>query len=441
MTFAALPAAGSKEAGEETKPAPPADNGGEPDAPPPEGDLSEGLHLELDPNNIPTSIVQNMLDLNDGSATKWDFDFSGYPYKPAWYKFGPSQSYVVVPMVSLTGEPRDYWVLKYVTSGILSRYQLPHYVKIGEVSSYTSPVSAAQEFALKKGGANIAVTNLVIDILPITSTAGQFVDGHPVRGAISFVGDVFLVGGFVGSSASKAFLLRHATKVEAGIGAGYVVFAGYEAATGDEDAAVRDLSQGVLRLAGATAAQVIQLRNAANKSKTLAEGVKELNKDLRLGALELEEQAKALDDLARLNPHVIGAPHGFRDINTFNKFGADARAGLRAAGFADVEPILQGSAVTGKSFRTGGAFDVGRVSDFDVALTSPSMLAKAKALGIPLREGGTRTGPLTAADLEKLGLRTLASKLSKEAGREVNFMIFSSSDAAMNRAPSIVLPR
>lgn len=46
-----------------------------------------------------------------------------------------------------------------------------------------------------------------------------------------------------------------------------------------------------------------------------------------------------------------------------------------SAGYPDVEPILQGSAVTGKNFGTGAPFDVGRVSDFDVALAKPSQTA------------------------------------------------------------------
>jgi hypothetical protein len=44
---------------------------------------------------------------------------------------------------------------------------------------------------------------------------------------------------------------------------------------------------------------------------------------------------------------------------------------LARAGYGNVEPILQGSAVTGKSFKTGKEFDVGRVSDFDIALLVP----------------------------------------------------------------------
>lgn len=134
-------------------------------------------------------------------------------------------------------------------------------------------------------------------------------------------------------------------------------------------------------------------------------------------------------------------PSGFSSAEDFARFGTDMRDGLSRAGYGDVEPILQGSAITGQSFKTGQAFDAGRVSDFDVALASPELLQRAQSLGIGVRSGGTRTGPLSARDLQALGLQDLASELSSQAGREVNFMIYDSSAAATSRAPSVVLPK
>ena len=133
-------------------------------------------------------------------------------------------------------------------------------------------------------------------------------------------------------------------------------------------------------------------------------------------------------------------PSGFANANEFANFGGNVRAGLKSAGYPDAEPILQGSAVTGKSFGTGAPFDAGRVSDFGVALASPALLQRAQDLGIGVRSGGPRTGPLSARDLEALGLTKFASDISAQAGREVNFMIYQSSAAAMQRAPSISLP-
>jgi len=154
----------------------------------------------------------------------------------------------------------------------------------------------------------------------------------------------------------------------------------------------------------------------------------------------------ALSYTAELLPLAAGVkgtviPSGFSSADDFLRFGTNMREGLSRAGYGNVEPILQGSAVTGRSFKSGQAFDAGRVSDFDVVLASPELLQRAQSIGIGLRSGGTCTGPLSARDLQALGLRDLASNLSSQAGREVNFMIYESSAAATSRAPSIVMPK
>ena len=153
-----------------------------------------------------------------------------------------------------------------------------------------------------------------------------------------------------------------------------------------------------------------------------------------------------LSGLVEAEKSIAGAkapviPKGFSNTDDFVRFGTDTRDGLARAGYGNVEPILQGSAVTGKSFKTGQEFDIGRVSDFDIALASPELLQRAQSLGIGLRSGGTRTGPLSARDLQALGLKDLSSKLSGQAGREVNFMIYDSAATAASRAPSMVLPK
>jgi hypothetical protein len=155
--------------------------------------------------------------------------------------------------------------------------------------------------------------------------------------------------------------------------------------------------------------------------------------------LPLSTSTKVAENVS-LGANGGAVPSGFANANEFANFGGNVRGGLKSAGYPDVEPILQGSAVTGKSFGTGAPFDVGRVSDFDVALASPSLLQRAQDLGIGVRSGGTRTGPLSARDLEALGLTKFASEISTQAGREVNFMIYQSPAVAVQRAPSISLP-
>jgi len=136
----------------------------------------------------------------------------------------------------------------------------------------------------------------------------------------------------------------------------------------------------------------------------------------------------------------VSVPHGFTSAELFGQFGAKLNGGLADAGYADAHALLQGSAVTGRSFRTGTAFDVGRVSDFDIALSSPTLLARARELGVGLRSAGTRTGPLSAAQVQQLGLGPLQQSLSQMAGRPVNFMIYGDAAAAAARAPSVPIP-
>jgi hypothetical protein len=91
-------------------------------------------------------------------------------------------------------------------------------------------------------------------------------------------------------------------------------------------------------------------------------------------------------------------------------------------------------------YTTGAAFDVGRTSDFDIALAGNDIFSAAEDAGIGLRNGGIRTGPLKANDLAQLGLTALRNSLSQSAGRPVNFMIFKSIEVAISKAPSIVVP-
>ena len=133
-------------------------------------------------------------------------------------------------------------------------------------------------------------------------------------------------------------------------------------------------------------------------------------------------------------------PYGFSNAAQFQQFGKAVSSGLREVAGEGAQAFLAGSAITGKSFATGAAFDVGRQSDFDVALVAKELLTKAKDLGIELRGQGMRTGPLGSEALKALGLDELAQRLSQQAGRQVNFMIYQSEEELRRRgAPYRVL--
>ena len=100
------------------------------------------------------------------------------------------------------------------------------------------------------------------------------------------------------------------------------------------------------------------------------------------------------------------------------------QAGFAKVGLKDAKIFMQGSAVTGVKYETKEAFDVGRKSDFDIAVVQGELFEKAKDLGLIK---GDRSIPIDFKDTEtlaKLGLTEMQEKLSKLAGRPVNFMIF-----------------
>jgi uncharacterized protein YukE len=133
-------------------------------------------------------------------------------------------------------------------------------------------------------------------------------------------------------------------------------------------------------------------------------------------------------------------PLGFGGAADFDAFAEVLYRHLDTA-YPGTAAAFQGSSVTGHSFVGGHVFDDGRVSDFDIALGGDTIFQAAREQGIPLRSHGTRTAPLTAGDLDRLGLHDLAVALSGSAGRTVNFMIYRSIDDAVRRSASIEVPR
>jgi filamentous hemagglutinin len=135
-------------------------------------------------------------------------------------------------------------------------------------------------------------------------------------------------------------------------------------------------------------------------------------------------------------------PRGFTSQLQFQRFGRRLKDGLEEAGYADAEAAIQGSSVTGVAGAPGRNSEPLRdlTSDFDVAIGSPELLARAKELGIELRSGGSRTGPLVEKDLQALGLLRLRSELEGMVGREVNFMIYGDIGNAVARIPSATVP-
>ena len=116
-------------------------------------------------------------------------------------------------------------------------------------------------------------------------------------------------------------------------------------------------------------------------------------------------------------------------------------AGLDSAGHPDVYAALRGSAVTGESFRTGAPFDLGRQSDLDVALASPTLFQRAQELGIALRSAGHRTKPLDPDELRALGLTPVVQVLHQRMARRISIMIYDSPASIEQRGVNLSIPR
>jgi hypothetical protein len=100
---------------------------------------------------------------------------------------------------------------------------------------------------------------------------------------------------------------------------------------------------------------------------------------------------------------------------------------------------MQGSSVTGVKYTTGEPFDVGRTSDFDVALAGEDIFGAAVAAKVKVRGGGIRTAPLNRRAVARLGLRPLQRELMAVSKREVKFMVYRDAGEAVDDKPSIVM--
>lgn len=85
--------------------------------------------------------------------------------------------------------------------------------------------------------------------------------------------------------------------------------------------------------------------------------------------------------------------------------------------------------------------DAPRDLDVDVGLFGENMLEDAARLGVRLREGGTRTARLTAAELDALGWGELQRELSEIAQHEVQIVIVQDQRLARRLGLNIPLRR
>ncbi len=162
-----------------------------------------------------------------------------------------------------------------------------------------------------------------------------------------------------------------------------------------------------------------------------------------------QEQMASMLRYEALHGHTP-TPRGFSSAESAQSFMQGINGGLRQAGYRDAIAILQGSSVTGTSYRTGEPFALNqtrssitgqmRQSDRDVALAGSSIFQRASRLeGVTVRGAGTDNARilLNETHIQLLGLqRTYENAQRQGGGAPVNFMVYQNPSAAFGRSPS-----
>lgn len=122
-------------------------------------------------------------------------------------------------------------------------------------------------------------------------------------------------------------------------------------------------------------------------------------------------------------------PLGFESHDEFQLFIHKIYSNLPVK---DAKVVFHGSSLSGQSFKDKGGgsklFDVGRDSDYDVAIVSPHLWQMAIEFGVKIR--GDHSEPLTPESIELLGLGKAFAAANFLARREVNFMLYQSEASA-----------
>lgn len=120
------------------------------------------------------------------------------------------------------------------------------------------------------------------------------------------------------------------------------------------------------------------------------------------------------DSNIEIDPFGLEIPLGFSSYGQLQQFATEIQSTIAKAGYGSGSPILmKGSSVSGRSYSPGPLFDVGRVSDFDVAIVNPELLKKAEELGIA-KYGSGKSFPIDMGNPVRarvLGLDKLQEKI------------------------------
>lgn len=136
-------------------------------------------------------------------------------------------------------------------------------------------------------------------------------------------------------------------------------------------------------------------------------------------------------------------PLGFGSRDDFQLFINGIYANLPSM-VKDATIVIHGSSLSGQSFKDKGGgsrfFDVGRDSDYDVAIASETLWKLAPEVGVKIR--GDHSEPLDADGIAALGLKKAYDAANFLARREVNFMLYQNEKTAhQHEGAALVAPR
>jgi RHS repeat-associated protein len=121
-------------------------------------------------------------------------------------------------------------------------------------------------------------------------------------------------------------------------------------------------------------------------------------------------------------------PFGYKE-EPFRRFVRDLDSEMRQAGYDDAEAFMQGRAASGAKYNRGNPIPLNARAqitpeDYDVAIVSPKMIAKAKESGLR----NFLSGPLDEKQLAALGLAGARQRLTaaSKGGKPVNFKLYES---------------
>lgn len=183
----------------------------------------------------------------------------------------------------------------------------------------------------------------------------------------------------------------------------------------------------------------VELFELSNPSKVLFTGTQEQAAIFAArGSHTINGLAPELPQILTGHPNLVdGLPFGYKE-KPFSRFVRNVDEEMARAGFDDVQAFMQGSTASGVKHSTKQALDARAgimPKDYDVAIVSPKLAARAAELGLT----DIFHGPMTSKHIAALGLSEGQAYLTtaSKGGLPVNFKLYRSVLDVYDAQPTI----